>query len=42
MFGGKTDILRYAWILKDLSDEEEKIFHEAVERRGLFGRARKL
>ena len=41
-FSGKRDILRYAGILKDLSEEEEKIFREAVKRRSLFGRALKL
>lgn len=40
--GKKRDILRYAGILKDLSEEEEKIFQEAVKRRSLFGRALKL
>ena len=38
----KRDILRYAGILKDLSEKEEAIFQEAVKRRGLFGRALKL
>jgi predicted DNA-binding antitoxin AbrB/MazE fold protein len=38
----KRDILRYAGILKDLNEEEEKIFQEAVKRRSLFGRALKL
>jgi len=38
----KRDILRYAGILKDLSEEEEKIFQEAVKRRSLFDRALKL
>jgi len=38
----KRDILRYAGILKDLSEEEERIFQEAVKRRSLFGRALKL
>jgi predicted DNA-binding antitoxin AbrB/MazE fold protein len=42
MFGEKGDILRYAGILKDLNDEEEKIFQEAVKRRSLFGRALEL
>ena len=41
-FSGKRDILRYAGILKDLSEEEEKIFREAVKRKSLFGRALKL
>jgi predicted DNA-binding antitoxin AbrB/MazE fold protein len=41
-FSGKRDILRHAGILKDLSEEEEKIFLEAVKRRSLFGRALKL
>jgi len=41
-FGRKEDILRYAGILKDLSEEEEKIFREAVKRRSLFGRVLKL
>ncbi|HUV80422.1 MAG TPA: antitoxin AF2212-like protein [Candidatus Bathyarchaeia archaeon] len=40
--GKKRDILRYAGILKDLSEEEERIFQEAVKRRSLFGRALKL
>ena len=40
--GSKQDILRYAGILKDLSEEEEKIFQEAVKRRNLFGGALKL
>lgn len=40
--GKKQDILRYAGILKDLDEEEEKLFHEAVKRRNLFGRALKL
>ncbi len=41
-FSGKRDILRYAGILKYLSEEEEKIFREAVKRKSLFGRALKL
>ena len=40
--GKKRDILRYAGILKDLSEEEEKLFQEAVKRKSLFGRALKL
>jgi len=39
---GKRGILRYAGILKDLSEEEEKLFQEAVKRRSLFDRALKL
>jgi len=42
VFGGKRDILRYAGILKDLNEEEEKTFQEVVKRRSLFGRALKL
>ena len=42
VLGGKRDILRYAGILKDMNEEEEKIFLEAVKRRSLFGRALKL
>jgi len=42
VFGGKRDILRYAGILKDMNEEEEKIFEEAAKRRSLFGRAIKL
>ncbi len=42
VLGGKRDILRYAGILKDMNEEEEKIFEEAVKRRSLFGRALKL
>mgnify|MGYP000748819327 CR=1 FL=1 len=38
----RRDILKYAGILKDLSEEEEKIFQEAVKRRNLFGGALKL
>jgi predicted DNA-binding antitoxin AbrB/MazE fold protein len=38
----KRDILRYAGILKDLSEKEEAIFQEAVKRRSLFGKALKL
>jgi predicted DNA-binding antitoxin AbrB/MazE fold protein len=41
-FSGKRDFLRYAGILKDLSEEEEKIFRAAVKRKSLFGRALKL
>jgi len=40
--GEKVDIRRYAGILKNLSEEEEKIFQEAIKRRGLFGRALRL
>lgn len=42
MFGGKKGILRYAGILKDLNEEEEKIFREVVKRRSLFDRVLKL
>ena len=42
IFGEKGDILRYAGILEDLGEEEEKTFQEAVKRRSLFGRALKL
>ena len=38
----RRDILKYAGILKDLSEEEEKIFQDAVKRRNLFGGALKL
>jgi len=38
----KRDILSYAGILKDLSEEEERIFQAAVKRRSLFGRTLKL
>ena len=40
--GGRRDILRYAGILRDMNEEEEKIFQEAVKRRSLFGRVLKL
>ena len=36
----KKDILKYAGILKDLSDEEIEIFLEAAKRRSLFRGAR--
>ncbi|NMX21414.1 DUF104 domain-containing protein [ANME-1 cluster archaeon GoMg4] len=42
VLGERRDILRYAGILKDMNEEEEKIFLEAVKRRSLFGRALKL
>ncbi len=42
VFGGKRNILRYAGILKDLNEDEKKIFEEAVKRRSLFGRTLKL
>ena len=42
ILGERRDILRYAGILKDMNEEEEKIFEEAVKRRSLFGRALKL
>jgi predicted DNA-binding antitoxin AbrB/MazE fold protein len=29
-FRGKRAILRYAGLLKDLNEEEERLFHEAV------------
>jgi len=32
----KADILKYAGILKDLSDEEIEMFLEAAKRRSLF------
>ena len=38
----KQDILRYAGILKDLNEDEERLFKEAVKRANLFGRALKL
>lgn len=38
----KRDILRYAGILKDLSEEEERLLQEAVKRRSLFGRTLNL
>lgn len=31
------NILRYAGMLKDLTDKESKVFDEAIERRKLFG-----
>jgi predicted DNA-binding antitoxin AbrB/MazE fold protein len=40
--GGGRDILRYAGILRNMNEEEEKIFREAVKRRSLFGRTLKL
>ena len=36
----KVDILKYAGILKDLSDEEIEMFLEAAKRRSLFKGAR--
>jgi len=42
VLGERRDILSYAGILKDMNEEEEKIFLEAVKRRSLFGRALKL
>lgn len=36
----KKDILKYAGILKDLSDEEIEMFLEAAKRRRLFKGAR--
>ena len=41
VFGGKRNILRYAGILKDLNEEEKKMFEESVKRRSLFGRTLK-
>jgi predicted DNA-binding antitoxin AbrB/MazE fold protein len=38
----KQDILRYAGLLKDLNEDEERLFQEAVKRANLFGRALKL
>jgi predicted DNA-binding antitoxin AbrB/MazE fold protein len=38
----KRDILRYAGILKDLSEKEERLFQEAVKRRSIFGRTLNL
>ena len=38
----KQDILRYAGLLKDLNEDEERLFKEAVKRGNLFGRALKL
>lgn len=35
---GKKDILAYAGIFKDFTDEEEKLFNEAVKRRTFFSR----
>jgi len=32
----KWEILRYAGILKDLSEEEERMFEEAIKRRRIF------
>gem|GEM_PF-1505475 len=40
--GKKRDISSYAGILKDLSEEEERLFQEAVKRRSLFDRTLKL
>jgi predicted DNA-binding antitoxin AbrB/MazE fold protein len=42
VLGGKGEILRYAGLLKDMNEEEEKIFEEAVKRRSLFGRVLNL
>jgi len=42
ILGERRDILKYAGILKDMNEEEEKIFLDAVKRRSLFGRALKL
>jgi predicted DNA-binding antitoxin AbrB/MazE fold protein len=36
--GKRQDILQYAGLLKDLSEEEERLFQEAIRRRNLFGR----
>jgi predicted DNA-binding antitoxin AbrB/MazE fold protein len=36
------DILRYAGLLKDLSEEEERLLQEAIRRRNLFGRTLNL
>jgi predicted DNA-binding antitoxin AbrB/MazE fold protein len=38
----KHDILSYAGLLKDLDEDEERLFKEAVKRANLFGRALKL
>jgi predicted DNA-binding antitoxin AbrB/MazE fold protein len=38
----KRDILSYAGLLNDLSEEEERLFHEAVKRRNIFGRTLNL
>ena len=35
--GVKTNIMQYAGILKDLTDEEAKVFDEAVKRKSVFG-----
>jgi len=32
----KWEILRYAGVLKDLSEEEERMFEEAIKRRRIF------
>lgn len=40
--GKKRDILSYAGLLQDLSEEEERLLEEAVKRRALFGRALNL
>ena len=32
----KGEILRYAGVLKDLSEEEERMFEEAIKRRRIF------
>lgn len=34
--GTKTNIMQYAGILKDLTDEEATVFNEAANRRSLF------
>ena len=38
----KRDILSYAGILKNLAEEEERIFQESIKRSSLFGRTLKL
>lgn len=38
----KQEILRYAGLLKDLNEDEERLFKEAVKRANLFGRSLKL
>ncbi len=35
-------ILQYAGLLKDLNEEEERLFQEAIRRRNLFGRTLNL
>lgn len=36
----KTDIMKYAGLLKDISPEEERLFDEATKRRSLFAKRR--